>query len=163
MSFKFNLFDLECEECPRMHLAYAGLRFNFDYYYADMAGGASTTGGELTTDGLPTITNQGELAPSMGSSSSSRRSSDPLSSEPGTPTQPPTLQNLHHLQVSCLCANSKCVTPAECLHCLLPAAVTAPCFVITIAVWCCLLVSPSVFLADVQMHSLTQIRFIHKH
>lgn len=70
-----------------------------------MARGASSTGGDLTTDGLPTITNRGELAPSMGSSSSSRRSSDPLSSEPGTPTHLPTLQNLHHLQVSCLCAN----------------------------------------------------------
>ncbi|KAL3147271.1 hypothetical protein ABBQ32_002762 [Trebouxia sp. C0010 RCD-2024] len=61
---------------------------------------ASSIGGDLTTDGLPTISNRGELAPSMGSSSSSRRSSDPLSSEPGTPTHLPTLQNLHHLQGS---------------------------------------------------------------
>ena len=80
---------------------------------AGMANGASTSYGSTTiqkgahanTNCLPTITNQGELELSMGSSSSSRRSSDPLSSEPGTPTRPPTLQNLHHFQVSCLSVN----------------------------------------------------------
>ena len=79
-----------------------------------MAGGASTSYGSTTipqgphskANCLPTITNQDELALSMGSSSSSRRSSDPLSSEPGTPTHPPTFQNLHHFQVDCLLVNS---------------------------------------------------------
>ena len=80
---------------------------------ADVGGGASTSYGSTTiskgphskTNRLPTITGQDELALSMGSSSSSRRSSDPLSSEPGTPTHPPTLQNLRHFQVGCLLVN----------------------------------------------------------
>ena len=79
----------------------------------DTAGEASTSYGSTTipqgphakTNCLPTITNQDELALSMGSSSSSRRSSDPLSSQPGTPTHPPTFQNLHHFQVGCLLVN----------------------------------------------------------
>ena len=82
----------------------------------NVAGGASTSYGSTTipqgphskTNCLPTITNQDELAHSMGSSSSSRRSSDPLSSEPGTPTHPPTFQNLHHFQVG---HSSTLVTP----------------------------------------------------
>ncbi|KAL0035601.1 hypothetical protein WJX79_001935 [Trebouxia sp. C0005] len=41
-----------------------------------------------------------ELAPSTDSSSSSRSRSDPLSSEPSTPTHPPTFQNMHDFQSS---------------------------------------------------------------
>ncbi|KAL0050818.1 hypothetical protein WJX82_007739 [Trebouxia sp. C0006] len=57
------------------------------------------SGRHLNTDHLPTITTQAELAPST-DSSSSRSRSDPLSSEPSTPTHPPTFQNMHHFQSS---------------------------------------------------------------
>jgi len=57
------------------------------------------SGRHSNTDHLPTITTQAELAPST-DSSSSRSQSDPLSSEPSTPTHPPTFQNMHHFQVS---------------------------------------------------------------
>ena len=66
------------------------------------AGMMQQSGSRLNTDQLPTITTQAELAPST-DSSSSRRSSDPLSSEPSTPTHPPTFRNMHHFQVRHYC------------------------------------------------------------
>ena len=79
-------------------LVLAGVDDGPSMSYADAVQQSGTC---LDTHQLPTITTRGGLALSTGSSSSRSRS-DPLGSEPSTPTHPPTFQNLHHFQVHAL-------------------------------------------------------------